>query len=71
MVEAPQDTLPRTGYEKEKPSATEKEYALGGNLRFPWIQSSELAPDDFHSASVSPWTNQYPVPLCRDPRAIL
>jgi hypothetical protein len=31
----------------------------------------ELGPDAFHSESVSPLMNQAPVPLCRNPRAML
>jgi len=43
---------------------------MGSSLRFPWIQSSELGPDAFHSESVLLRTSHAPVPLCRNPQAM-
>ena len=41
------------------------------NQRLPYIQSSELGPDAFHSESVLLLMNHAPVSLCRDSRPMV
>jgi hypothetical protein len=69
-INVPKDALAHTRCHGKKTSAYAEVHELEEYPRFPWIQRSELGPDDFHFEKASPWMNQVPVPVYRDSQAM-